>query len=113
MPIVRTRIDVKPADAQFRHGDEIREENREVLDTDQTEMLNYVNWVLSYPGVLDRRAYAKDEHTWVTIIVFEDMAAHDKFEEANKDHPTVLKRIAYGKSIGITSTITVEDHPAE
>lgn len=112
MPIVVTRTDVKPAAAEFYHMHEIggfREEHRDTLNDFQREMLDYINWVLAFPGVLDRRGYAKDENTWVTVVVFEDQVAYDKFSEAIKDHPTVQKRIEYGKSINIVSTTTVTE----
>jgi hypothetical protein len=112
MPILLTRTDVKPENTQFNHMHEIggfREKHREILDDYQKEMLDYINWVLAFPGVLDRRAYPKDEHTWVTVTVFEDMEAYLAFDKATKEHPTVLKRIELGKSIGVISTRTITE----
>jgi hypothetical protein len=116
MPIVVTKIDVKPEDQQFRHRHDVgglREEHRADANPYETLALDYVQWASSFPGVLDRRGYPKDENTWVTVTVFEDQEAYDRFREAAKNHPYRAQRTEYANSIGITSTTTVDDLPAK
>lgn len=112
MPYIVTITDVKPEEEQFNHLHEdggIREEHRATATDYQTELLDYIKWVQSYPGVLDRRGYAKDDHTWITVTVFEHKQDYEKFQIDAQAHPAVLNRKALGESRRIVRTITTEE----
>jgi hypothetical protein len=111
MPFIVTITDTKPEDQDFDHlhaEGGVREEHRETATTYQAELLDYIKWVQSYPGVLDRRGYAKDDHTWVTVTVFETEEYYRQFQIDAQQHPTVLKRKELGANRGIVRTITTE-----
>jgi hypothetical protein len=115
MPIIVTRTDVKPSDKTFshRHSDGgVREEHRETATPDELLYIEYINWVGSYPGILDRRGYPLDENTWVSVMVFEDHEAYLKFKDDYRNHPKFYEyRLRKATESGIVSTYTITEEP--